>query len=642
MRLAALRTSIDRSCSRNVTIDDDPTGQIERLSAGALMPSLRSADGVETVATDMRRNPRGEAGVAMAAADGPTKGADERTPLARRFTRRYVAAILAVALVAVIGERVSNNNLSRIEAATVQLEAASDQIGRVASIGALAQEVDDRNAVGDVKGAQAAASTLEQEARALTQTQDGLVGGDATLGLPATGVPPALEELYSGGGRLLEQIGTLSAEARLLAGFSGPGENEAANRVEPLRAIIQGEDRLLEDLEQAVNLYGDEVNSALEAQSDANRLLLLLSAVVAGGAVLGLFLPMARQIKRETSQLEAAERVQRENSERQGFRSDLTKALEGCEDEAEALAAAGRALQRAAPDRAAEVLVPTPLGDRLEQGVTASVGSPDCPVSTPEACLAVRSGRHQVYESSRMLNVCPKLPAHAGPPSAAVCVPLIFNGQSLGVLHATVPEPERFDTAEVERLNTLAQETAVRIGTLRITRATERLARSDSLTELDNRRTLIEHVGALVAEGVPFSVAIADLDHFKDLNDTFGHEVGDRALQQFAACLRTALRPNDLVARWGGEEFVLVLPETPLSAAAIAIERVQESLPGEIAQRNGVPFTASWGLADSSAGRTFEQMLSAADLAMYEAKRAGRNRLVVADIASSATPDELG
>jgi diguanylate cyclase (GGDEF)-like protein len=146
-------------------------------------------------------------------------------------------------------------------------------------------------------------------------------------------------------------------------------------------------------------------------------------------------------------------------------------------------------------------------------------------------------------------------------------------------------------------------------------------------------------------------VAVADLDRFKDLNDTYGHEMGDRALQLFAECLRGSLRPEDVVARYGGEEFVVVLPGAGIHDATRAIERLQEALAEEIRLHHGVRFTASWGLTDSSSGHTFQEVLNVADQAMYEAKRAGRNCLVVdgdaalraaRDASRAATDDEDG
>lgn len=226
--------------------------------------------------------------------------------------------------------------------------------------------------------------------------------------------------------------------------------------------------------------------------------------------------------------------------------------------------------------------------------------------------------------------MCPKLTQHEDGTCAAVCVPITFMGHALGVLHATAPDMAPPSQTEVEHLNVIASAAANRLGTMRATRQTELRASTDVLTGLPNRRSLEQEAARLIESDHEFAVAIADLDHFKDLNDTYGHEAGDRALRLFARSLRTNLRPDDLAGRYGGEEFVVLLPHTDLAEARKALDRLQVTLAGDIAGSGGVPFTASWGVTTSAAGSTWEQIIHAADEAMYAAKRAGRNRVVIA------------
>ena len=257
------------------------------------------------------------------------------------------------------------------------------------------------------------------------------------------------------------------------------------------------------------------------------------------------------------------------------------------------------------------------------------IGAPECPVSSPGACAAIRRTQTQVYESSRMLNVCPKLPEHPEGSCSAVCVPVAFKGRAIGVLHTTGADGHPPSHTQIERLTVLAAETGSQLGTMRVTEHRERQAATDGLTALPNRRTLEERTALLLEDGTPFSLAMADLDHFKDLNDTYGHEAGDTALKLFADCLRANLRPDDLPARYGGEEFIVVLPETNVLEARAALERLQESLAEEVAEGPTVPFTASWGLTDSASGGSFAEMVAVADAALYQAKRAGRNCIMI-------------
>lgn len=153
-------------------------------------------------------------------------------------------------------------------------------------------------------------------------------------------------------------------------------------------------------------------------------------------------------------------------------------------------------------------------------------------------------------------------------------------------------------------------------------------AARDPLTGLLNRRSLEAAVDRVVMSGREFSVVFGDLDHFKQLNDLHGHEAGDRALRAFSATLTDSLRPEDIICRWGGEEFVILLPDCDLNMAVEAMERVRTNLAiGSMAgQTAGV--TASFGVAHSSHGDGFDEVVERADVALREAKSSGRNRVV--------------
>ena len=133
----------------------------------------------------------------------------------------------------------------------------------------------------------------------------------------------------------------------------------------------------------------------------------------------------------------------------------------------------------------------------------------------------------------------------------------------------------------------------------------------------------------LQSRGEPFALAIGDLDHFKRLNDTHGHESGDRALRLFARALRSSVRGEDLVCRFGGEEFVVVFPRCTSQAAGGILRRMQEELLVAIAQGNVPGFTVSYGVTDSRQASTLDELVRIADMHLFQAKREGRNRVVV-------------
>lgn len=158
-----------------------------------------------------------------------------------------------------------------------------------------------------------------------------------------------------------------------------------------------------------------------------------------------------------------------------------------------------------------------------------------------------------------------------------------------------------------------------------------RLSLTDELTGVANRRQLNQaldlELSRLQRYGETLSAVICDLDHFKRINDEFGHGAGDRVLQRFAHLLQRELRDTDLVARFGGEEFVLLMPRTSLVAAAEVIERVRASIEARLGLELGVRLTASFGLSCADQRDTAESLLGRADRALYQAKALGRNRV---------------
>lgn len=165
------------------------------------------------------------------------------------------------------------------------------------------------------------------------------------------------------------------------------------------------------------------------------------------------------------------------------------------------------------------------------------------------------------------------------------------------------------------------------------------LAVTDALTGLHNRRYLDNHIKTLfaraAARGRALSVCIVDIDRFKGINDTYGHDAGDEVLKQFSARIRSAVRGADLACRFGGEEFVVVMPDTDANAAVAIAERLRIGIEGEPFTLRGkdvrLNITASVGIASLGPdARTPEQLFKQADQALYEAKNRGRNRVVAA------------
>lgn len=213
-------------------------------------------------------------------------------------------------------------------------------------------------------------------------------------------------------------------------------------------------------------------------------------------------------------------------------------------------------------------------------------------------------------------------------PLTDVVDPLAVDMNNLLMILVVLP-PLAVTTA---RLSTLRKKLRDQREALRTAMAeVERLAVTDELTGLPNRRSMMEALSrnALLAERniAPFSVALIDLDHFKRINDELGHAAGDTVLRRFATLGVRALRETDVLGRWGGEEFLLILPGACPVAARSVLERLQAAV-RDSAPGNAFPVTCSAGVAGFRHGESAAALLARADELMYAAKHAGRDRIM--------------
>lgn len=201
--------------------------------------------------------------------------------------------------------------------------------------------------------------------------------------------------------------------------------------------------------------------------------------------------------------------------------------------------------------------------------------------------------------------------------------------------------------ADRRTVELVARDLGLLVKSLFLMEQTRKMARTDVLTGLPNRRTVAERLEHEVARakrtGQPLSVVLCDVDLFKQVNDRFGHGVGDEVLQHVAAALAGSVRQVDLVGRWGGEEFLVVLPETAEAGARVVGERLRAAvaaMPRLQAGPAGV--TISSGVSTYVEGENVDRLVDRADEALYRAKQRGRNRVEVAQVKPPPAPEHSG
>jgi len=319
-----------------------------------------------------------------------------------------------------------------------------------------------------------------------------------------------------------------------------------------------------------------------------------------------------------------------EEHQRQAAARRLEKAFDLAASEDQVFDVVSRALETDDPGRRSEMIVASGTKGAMTPVAAGATSSSvaGCGVDSLQACPAISSGKQMSFESSTDIDACPYLRDREGGPCSATCLPVSFGGKQVGVLHTTGVDGQVTPPDVTELLVSIGTGAGARVGELRSSADIKLQATTDPLTGLFNRRAFESRVRRLHVNGDDFTLVMADLDHFKLLNDTFGHDAGDRALTAFSEVLLSTVRSTDVVCRWGGEEFTLALVGASEEEAGEMLDRIRLNLMGKLSSAGIAPFTVSFGYVDSGSCPSLEAAIRLADNALYEAKANGRNQAV--------------
>jgi diguanylate cyclase (GGDEF)-like protein len=394
----------------------------------------------------------------------------------------------------------------------------------------------------------------------------------------------------------------------------------------------QGDQRhdLIEQLADSVSA----LRAAIGAHQDANQrllewILVLLSAgvtLIAG--LVGASIAGRRQ--RSTVARDLRERGYRETQ------VEFVAAMQIVHDEPEAHDLVRRHLERTLADSTVVVLNRNNSANRLEAATPVPEDSHLAEALgdgvEPRACIAARLGRtHEGDPAGGALLRCEL----CGKDANSTCAPLLVSGEVIGSVLVEHPAP--LDTTDRERVTETVTQASPVIGNLRNLAIAERHAATDGLTGLPNRRALHDTLRRMVAQAgrslTPLAAVALDLDHFKQINDRFGHDKGDDVLAAVGRLLADTLRESDVAARAGGEEFCILLPDTDLDGGLTIAEKLRAALARLEVPGVDTLITGSFGVAALPLHAIdAPTLLRKADRALYVAKQQGRNRVEAATV----------
>jgi len=361
-----------------------------------------------------------------------------------------------------------------------------------------------------------------------------------------------------------------------------------------------------------------------------------------------------REVSRLSSALQGLQGRVREREAQLARQHDIAAALSAfsevsqqIEEEEELHSMLARALHQELGPSDLHILLRKPGEDRLDLvwPRNEALAPARFPIlQEPASCRGIRTGVAVSISDASAPTACE---CKLGVPAQGsyLCLPMIATGEVIGLVNLQARRPGDFTSDRVRLAQAYVGVAATALSSIRLLALARERALRDGLTGVYNRRFLEELFPKQLAlarrTSRPLSVLMLDLDHFKTFNDTYGHDVGDRVLCAFVRILQEEARTSDSVVRYGGEEFLMLLPETDDQGAAAFAERIRCAVErgafGDLGVPTGISLRCSIGVSSTAThGDSPSELILAADRALYLAKQQGRNRVVVAGLEASA------
>lgn len=322
---------------------------------------------------------------------------------------------------------------------------------------------------------------------------------------------------------------------------------------------------------------------------------------------------------------------------------DTGNLFQACQGIDEATAVAETQLSRLFPGLSGALFLMNASRDTMQQAAGWGPAVPKVRGLSPDGCWALRRGKPHLVEGQNEALACDCI--RSVDRSWYVCLPLIAAGAALGSLCLVAPKgqdgPEESDGDRMDFYVAVAETLSLAIANLRLRETLRYQALRDPLTGLFNRRYLLDafdhELSRAASRAQPLSIIMFDIDHFKRFNDAFGHAAGDTVLAQLGKLLQEWARGEDILVRYGGEEFTVVLPDTSPESALARAESLRQAVAALTLEHHGerlTQVTISAGIASYPLhGSDRESLVRLADQALYSSKSAGRNRVSLASVA---------